>query len=737
MSNRFDPTEIPDGAGDSRAARAAIVAGRYALGDQLGRGGTGTVYRALDPVTERELAIKFVDGRTPGELRQLRRELTALRLLDLPGVVRLHDDGIDDGQTFLVMDLLPGGAFDRLCERGGWETWREGAWTLLEALARVHFAGVVHRDLKPGNVLLDEAGRPVLTDFGLATGAAVEFEAAGRWEGTPRYMAPEQRAGAECDARTDLYAVGVMLDEMLARSGEAPSEVRAVVDAMRAERREDRPGSAVEVLAALGAGTERVLGRGVDLAEVADIAALEGLFAEPAVSFLHLAVDGAAELFARTGGKRGAVRQEIDRWVRAGLAHWSEAGLEVQRKALEALSWERDPRRAELIEAVAQGPDAGQAKALALAAEAHERGETGRALAVLEPLATSDEDAVAVRLTELSLASQQVPRIRHAAYLAERHGWPACHALLRAAQEALHGDRARGHDALKAQAPLDDGDLEGWRLALGVYAASYAARDEASAWIRDAEAWAGSDPKRMAGLLSWQGRLAYRAGRFRESAARNLEASELSRSDAQRLTFLSNAAMAALEIPDLDLVETLCRRGIALSRALRHSLAECNLVWTQRAAAYRGGHPEPPSPSLVDAAQRISAGLEMQFALTEGAAAWRLGDLDVAANLAQRAAHLNRSLRFVDGEVLALALAAVCGRPTSVDPGALADCHPAIALQVLALFEMAGRPLQGAPRPALPEDLDERTFDVLTGAECARVLSRSGPQNEEPNIPGR
>jgi eukaryotic-like serine/threonine-protein kinase len=218
--------DVPD-----KGGVPARLVGRYSVGDLLGRGGSGQVHRAWDELAGEAVAIKFVSGYASSTARLVRRELTALRLLDLPGVVRLRDDGEDQGQHFLVMDLLTGGRFDTLADRGAWEGWAAEAYALLEALARVHFAGVLHRDLKPGNVLLDSQGRPVITDFGLAQGREVERSGTGPAEGTPRYMAPEQRRGEACDERTDLFALGVMFADML-DAGPAPDHVRRVVDAM-------------------------------------------------------------------------------------------------------------------------------------------------------------------------------------------------------------------------------------------------------------------------------------------------------------------------------------------------------------------------------------------------------------------------------------------------------------------------------------------------------------------------
>ncbi|MEZ4237733.1 MAG: protein kinase [Myxococcota bacterium] len=598
MAGRFDPTEVPD-ALPPRAARAVLVAGRYRLGPLLGRGGTGTVYAVDDPFGgDRALAIKFVDGRAPGAMRQLRRELTALRLLDLPGVVRMYDDGVDDGQTFLVMDRLPGGTFDRLADRGPWEAWRDRAWALLEVLARVHFAGVVHRDLKPGNVLLDADERPVLTDFGLATGDAVDVDPVLLREGTPRYMAPEQRAGTACDARTDLYAVGVMFAEMLARSG-GPPEILAAADRMRAERPEDRFASAVDALAALGARTDALL-PGIALPEQADHAALEQLFAEAAPSFRHLATDGAAELLARTGGERDAVHRELERWVRAGLAHWVPDGVRIQRKALEALAWERDPRRAELLSAARDGRRAG-------APRSSSPGRPTAAARQAAPWRCSRRWPPTPRTSwpgrspscrsppSSSTASATQPTSPSAT------SGPTAAACSTPPRRPCTATPPAGttRSLPSAPCPPPRSRAGGSRSACTPRATPPPARGRLA---RHRRGLGRRRPGRRSRVASWRARVAYSRGDFAGALAAELEALAGASTPLDRLTRMANGAATALEAPDPALAQELGERALALARELRLGAVECNAAWVLRTAAYQRGAPLPPDPALIAAA---------------------------------------------------------------------------------------------------------------------------------------
>jgi Protein kinase domain/Ankyrin repeats (many copies) len=208
--------------------------GRYRLLGQVGSGGMGTVYRAHDPDLDRIVALKLPRFDGPAEqvarrVQRFQREARAAARVWHPHVCPIFDVGEHDGQPFVVMAFVEGPSLaEVLAQRGRFEV-SEGVTLvlqLLDALAAVHGHGIVHRDLKPGNVLLDPAGRAVLTDFGLARpGDEVErFTSEGIILGTPSYMAPEQAAGQadRVGPATDLYSLGVVLYQML--TGRLPFE---------------------------------------------------------------------------------------------------------------------------------------------------------------------------------------------------------------------------------------------------------------------------------------------------------------------------------------------------------------------------------------------------------------------------------------------------------------------------------------------------------------------------------
>ncbi|WP_309056921.1 protein kinase [Streptomyces sp.] len=203
------------------------LAGRYRIVAQLGRGGMGVVWRAVDEVLGREVAVKelraYNDSSGP-ELADLRlrmqREARAAARVRHPGVVAVHDVTEHEGRPVIVMELVDGPSLDGvLGERGALDP-REAAGigaAVLEALAAAHDAGVLHRDVKPGNVLLDRGGRVVLTDFGIATmedpgdGSATHLTRSGEIVGSLDYLAPERAQGRQPGPASDVWAVGATL----------------------------------------------------------------------------------------------------------------------------------------------------------------------------------------------------------------------------------------------------------------------------------------------------------------------------------------------------------------------------------------------------------------------------------------------------------------------------------------------------------------------------------------------
>jgi serine/threonine protein kinase/tetratricopeptide (TPR) repeat protein len=249
--------------------------GPWLVDTVLGRGGMGVVWRARHREDGRLAAVKTVELDSPALLAGFRREIAALARLSHPGIVRLLDHGVEDGLPWFAMELVDGvpllvgsGSDTSLIPEGPSTFVDDGddgpAVTipldgsalralrrLCDALAALHGAGLVHRDLKPGNVLVTAGGAPMLVDFGLAVTSRRRevLDVVREVAGTRGYMAPEQLRGEAVDARADLYALGRMIED--ASSGRA--DLRPLIAALVTEDPRDRIGHTDEIAAALDA----------------------------------------------------------------------------------------------------------------------------------------------------------------------------------------------------------------------------------------------------------------------------------------------------------------------------------------------------------------------------------------------------------------------------------------------------------------------------------------------------
>lgn len=269
---------------------ADLLGGRYRLRERLGRGGTATVYRATDEVLRREVAVKVLEiVREDAEIaaERFRREALATAALSHPNIVTVFDSGVDDERPYIVMELLPGATLaDELRDRGPFpiDEVRAVALQVCDALDAAHAAGLVHRDIKPGNIARAETGEIKVLDFGIAQivdevlAGHAPLTVTGAVLGTSTYLAPEQGQGGRVDHRADLYALGCVLYALLtgqppykgptlvatllahltdpvpdvhALRPDVPPSMAAVVTAMLAKNADDRPQSAAEVAAAL------------------------------------------------------------------------------------------------------------------------------------------------------------------------------------------------------------------------------------------------------------------------------------------------------------------------------------------------------------------------------------------------------------------------------------------------------------------------------------------------------
>lgn len=195
-----------------------MLGSRYRLGPLIGRGGMADVHRADDVVTGRPVAVKFLRALHADHLRRFASEADTLSRLEHPSLVRLLDRGEHEGVPYLVLELVDGEPLSHVLARGPLPVERvvELAAVVAAGLAHAHGFGIVHRDVKPGNVLIDQAGHPLLADFGIARFQdATSVTATGAMVGTACYLAPEQVTGTPAGPPADIYALGLVLIESL------------------------------------------------------------------------------------------------------------------------------------------------------------------------------------------------------------------------------------------------------------------------------------------------------------------------------------------------------------------------------------------------------------------------------------------------------------------------------------------------------------------------------------------
>ena len=232
LSNVLQGDELAEDGDEGSEARfrPGGMLGAFRLGAPLGRGGMATVYEAFDTRLDRPVALKVLPGSLASDepsRARFQREAKAISALSHPHICALYDLGRTDGTDFLVLELLEGETLATRLARGSIpisQVLRIGS-EIADALGAAHKQGIVHRDLKPGNIMLTPTGVKLL-DFGLAKPAPIlpsgvtmaqtgDLTAHGMIVGTLQYMAPEQVQGLEADARTDIFALGAILHEMV------------------------------------------------------------------------------------------------------------------------------------------------------------------------------------------------------------------------------------------------------------------------------------------------------------------------------------------------------------------------------------------------------------------------------------------------------------------------------------------------------------------------------------------
>jgi eukaryotic-like serine/threonine-protein kinase len=197
------------------------VGKRYKLERELGRGGMGVIYLAHDTRLDRPVALKFLGSLADGNeefRRRFKREAQAAAKVSHPNIVSIYDIGTREGRAYIAMEYIEGADLSKYLRNKGRLEAREAVNIITQALSAldaVHAASVTHRDIKPENIVITKGGLVKVMDFGLAKSTGKRLTAANVVMGTPGFMAPEQAKGKEADARTDLYAMGLVLHELL------------------------------------------------------------------------------------------------------------------------------------------------------------------------------------------------------------------------------------------------------------------------------------------------------------------------------------------------------------------------------------------------------------------------------------------------------------------------------------------------------------------------------------------
>jgi tRNA A-37 threonylcarbamoyl transferase component Bud32 len=340
-----------------------ILDGRYQLGSLLGVGGMAAVYLADDQVLERQVAVKVLSppyAQDPAFVERFRREARSAARLSHPNVVAVFDSGSDADQHYLVMEYVAGQNLAELLARQGRLAPRRAAELAVQvcaALAAAHAQGLVHRDVKPANVLVGDDGQVKVADFGIAKAAATAtLTGTGTVLGTAAYLSPEQAQGGPVDARSDLYSLGCVLYELLCGSppfgsgadspqvAVASRHVSEPPEPPSARNPQVDPGLDAVVLTALAKDPAQRYQRAVELRD-----ALEHVLAEDAVAVGPGSLRAAAapteplpSLSGRTGVLPAAAGPAVrDAGRRPGWPRWAlpVAGMALGIGLVVALLW--------------------------------------------------------------------------------------------------------------------------------------------------------------------------------------------------------------------------------------------------------------------------------------------------------------------------------------------------------------------------------------------------------------
>ena len=712
--------------------------GRYLIGELLGSGSFGSVYRGVDSITGEAVAIKVFFEEGANAKQQIDREAAILRLLKAPGVVAFQRSGVHSGTLYIVTEMVEGQAFSGLSP--SWQASGHHLTGVAEAVARVHEFGLTHGDIKPANLMIRDTGPVVVLDFGLAASIRTH-EREGSVSGSPLYMAPETLDGVCASVSRDIYAFGLVAAEVLVgcipdptddlvirlqhRARESPlakipqsawptdlpEEVCSLVRRCTAPKPEHRPSSMAAVATTLARNLHDPL-----LAEafsrVTDAKnqdELRCLFSGPDKIF-HLREDAAMELGRRSNGTIEDLRVELGTWQRSGIVRAHNDRFLIRASQLDALRsnvvpvrpWAPSRARTTVEPALVHLLDGDLHAAVDACLHRCEQWQSqGRsalawatALEAVELANRLDDselkDRVLQTLATVSFRAMNPRWLRTVAHLGgEQDPWPC---LKLAAQSAERGglDVERRMSELHASLPCW---LQPWWLIAREYALRAAPIDAHDTEIKRLIDQAPEDDLLLsARTIAWRGQLLFRRQRFAEAAILLEQAKHRSDDFALRLSLAVNAAIAHLESGDLRQVDITVDEALDSLAGRRYAPHEAYLLYLRQAASYRRRNFESPDPELADAMEHVPIPhIRGSFFLNSAAREWRSMRREETIRYAQSSRRAWEDAGSEDGLLLAYALLHNVAAKDVPDVRDLLDkaastTLPLLQLQVLALI---------------------------------------------------
>lgn len=683
--------------------------GRYCLRSPIGEGHFSHAWLADDEVTHSQVVVKCLKHAPEAtQGADVLRETVALRALRIPGVVRLLDQGhTDEGHPFLVLEYAEGHPFPGALRHLPWATLRPRAIRLLEVLGRIHANDIRHLDLKPDNVLVREPdGALTLLDLGLADGA--ELGAARPVdrmpEGNLRHRAPELRPGVEATPSADLYGAGIMIRDAVQHP--IPPEVDTFLQRLHHQDPTQRFPDAWTALTALGLPPVEAPPL-PDPTTAADITAL----LVPDGRFSRRLEDFAQSLVVENAGDAEAIRDRLTHLLRTGDLTPTDTPqrYRLQREELRSGRLAHPIQRHAIQDALDRGAFR-EARTLIRTALLHSPKKGDSTLAqqgLIAALESRQDEALDEARYWLDRSLERSPELADLALIAR--------AIWR--REATPETFARLDQLWGVPRPF-----RRWIASLRIESQPLDAQATELARIRSR---VGNDIELEVHLLDWQGRIAYRAGRYAEAYALQTAASTRAPGLERLFSAMGNAASALTELGHLPQARDLALDLHTRALAARHEFYSARGEWLARVATWRlPPHQRDlhPDEALIEDIEGLNQPvLAGHVAVTEAIGAWKHGHHPTMRRLAQRALTL---LPDREGDNRVVAQVLLEGHRPQYARGLIPDDMPAdLAWQLITLLALqpAGGPLRAeALQRAAAQPEPERAREFFAPVEVGQ-----------------